>query len=188
MDMKIIFAQGNPGEQYAQTRHNVGFMALDYYAGQHDLAFQNKAKFAADIAETIVNDEKVLLVKPTTFYNETGRTALALATFYKVEASDIVVIHDELSLPFATLRTRDKGSDAGNNGIKSLNAALGENYARIRVGTANDLLERQGPLDFVLSKFSAEETERLKADILPKVSDLIDDFIAGKHTATSHKM
>jgi len=188
MDMKIIFVQGNPGEQYAKTRHNVGFMALDYYAGKHGLEFQPKPKFTADIAETTVEGEKVLLVKPTTFYNETGRAALALVNFYKATSADVLVIHDELSLPFGTLRTREKGSDAGNNGIKSLNAHLGENYARIRVGTANELLERQGSFDFVLSNFSSEEAEKLQKDIFPKISELIDDFIAGEHASTSHSL
>lgn len=140
--MKIILAQGNPGHEYEQTRHNVGFLALDFYVASHDLEFHSKPKFAADIAEATINGEKVLLVKPTTYYNETGRTARALADFYKVETPNIFVIHDELALPFGMLRTREKGSDAGNNGIKSLNTHIGENYSRLRVGTQNDLLEK----------------------------------------------
>src|SRR6266568_2679917 len=130
--MKLILAQGNPGAEYAKTRHNVGFMALDVYAEKHDLEFQDKSKFHAQIAEMMPEDEKILFVKPTTFYNETGQAARALADFYKIAPTDILVIHDDLALPFGTLRTREKGSDAGNNGIKSLNAHLGEKYTRIR--------------------------------------------------------
>ena len=186
--MKIIFAQGNPGTEYEKTRHNAGFLALDYYAGKHNAQFQTKSKFHADIAELTIDGEKVLLVKPTTYYNETGKCARALADFYKVETTDILVIHDELALPFGTLRTREKGSDAGNNGIKSLNAHLGENYGRIRVGTANELAEKQSSYDFVLSKFNAEEAKKLTTDIFPKISDLIDDFVAGNHANTSHAL
>jgi PTH1 family peptidyl-tRNA hydrolase len=186
--MKIVLAQGNPGIKYEHTRHNVGFLALDFYASKQKIEFQSKSKFHADIAETSIDGDKVLLVKPTTFYNETGKAARALADFYKVETTDILVIHDELALPFGTLRTREKGSDAGNNGIKSLNAHLGENYARIRVGTHNEIADKQGSYDFVLSKFSAEESEKLQKDIFPKISDLIDDFVSGNHTSSSHRV
>ncbi len=186
--MKIIFAQGNPGIEYEKTRHNVGFLALDFYVAKKDSDFAPKSKFHADIAELGSGGDKVLLVKPTTFYNDTGLSARALADFYKLETTDILVIHDELALPFATIRTRSKGSDAGNNGIKSLNAHLGENYARVRVGTANELAEKQNPYDFVLSKFSAEEFGKLEKDIFPKIAEVIDDFIAGSHSATSHKL
>lgn len=186
--MKIILAQGNPGAEYEKTRHNVGFLAIDYFASQQKVDFQTKSKFFADIAELGIDGEKVLLVKPTTFYNETGKAARALADFYKADTSDILVIHDELALPFGTLRTREKGSDAGNNGVKSLNAHLGENYARIRVGIHNDIADRAGAFDFVLSKFSAEEYEKLQSDILPKIDALIKDFITGNHAITSHSL
>lgn len=186
--MKIILAQGNPGPVYEKTRHNVGFLALDFYADKNNHEFQNKSKFHADIAEFTTNGDKILLVKPTTFYNETGTCARALADFYKVDTSDILVIHDELSLPFGTLRTREKGSDAGNNGVKSLNAHLGENYARLRVGTANELSEQHSPYDFVLSKFNAEESKKLTSDIFPKINEIINEFIAGSHSITSHKI
>lgn len=186
--MKIIFAQGNPGSDYERTRHNVGFLALDYYADKHGLEFQVKAKFNAAIAETTVGSEKVLLVKPQTYYNETGKSARTLVDFYKVATEDILVIHDELALPFGTLRMREKGSDAGNNGIKSLNAYLGENYTRLRVGTANELATKQEAYDFVLSRFNAEEAKKLTNDIFPKITEIIDDFIASNHSITSHKL
>lgn len=184
--MKIILGQGNPESKYDGTRHNTGFAALDYYAREKDTSFLSKPKFDAEIAELSIDDEKVLLVKPTTYYNETGRAARALADFYKLEPQDILVIHDELALPFGTLRTREKGSSAGNNGIKSLNAHLGENYARIRVGIWNEITDKQGAMDFVLTRFSADESDKLKTDILPKICELIDDFVAGDHSSTSH--
>lgn len=186
--MKIIFAQGNPGIDYEKTRHNVGFLAVEYYAGKHSLSFLPKAKFGSDIAESTIAGEKLLLVKPSTFYNETGKAARALLDFYKAQSTDILVIHDELALPFGTLRLREKGSDAGNNGIKSLNAHLGENYYRLRVGTANELAEKLTPFDFVLSRFTAEEMGKLQDNIFPKITEIIDDFVNGNQQPTSHSL
>ena len=186
--MKIILGQGNPESKYDGTRHNIGFSALDYYAREKGTDFQPKPKFSADIAELYIENEKILLVKPTTYYNETGRAIRAIADFYKVEPADILVIHDELALPFGTLRTREKGSDAGNNGIKSLNAHLGQNYGRIRVGIWNEIADQAGAFDFVLGKFNSEDTEKLKSSILPKISELIDDYISGNTANTSYKL
>lgn len=186
--MKIILGQGNPESKYDGTRHNVGFSALDYYASEKNVNFQPKPKFSADIAELSVEGEKVLLVKPTTYYNETGRAIRAIADYYKVEPADILVIHDELALPFGTLRTREKGSDAGNNGIKSLNAHLGQNYARIRVGIWNELADQAGAFDFVLSKFNSNERKSIEEDILPRIAELIDQFTRGEHIVTSYSL
>ena len=186
--MKVILAQGNPGTKYTNTRHNIGFLTLDSFANEKGVQFTAKPKFHADIAEFTESGDKILLVEPTTFYNETGKCARALADFYKLDTADILVLHDDLALPFGTLRTREKGSDAGNNGIKSLNTHLGENYARIRIGISNDLADKADAADFVLSKFSKEESEKLKTDIFPKVAEIIDNFIAGKHEITSHTM
>lgn len=186
--MKLILGQGNPGPEYAKTRHNVGFMALDFYAAKQEVAFQPKSKFHAEIAEVTLAGEKILLAKPTTFYNETGLSARALTDFYKVDPTDVLVIHDELALPFGTVRVREEGSDAGNNGIKSLNNHLGQSYARIRVGTWNDHADKLGPFDFVLSKFTEEELSRLTTDILPKVTELIDEFIDSNHTPRSYRL
>jgi peptidyl-tRNA hydrolase, PTH1 family len=186
--MKLILAQGNPGSDYAKTRHNVGFLAIEGFANNRGAQFKNKAKFNADIAELTVAGEKVLLAKPTTFYNETGQSARAIADFYKIDATDILVIHDELALPFGTIRTREKGSDAGNNGIKSLNAHLGEQYARIRIGIHTDIADRMDTAAFVLSSITASESEKLQQDIFPKTAELIDNFIADQHLSTSHTL
>lgn len=184
--MKLIFAQGNPGDQYATTRHNVGFQALDTFAQEHKLSFSSKPKFFADIAEYGQGDEKVLLVKPTTFYNETGQSARALLDFYKLTpAYDVLVIHDDLALPFGTLRTREKGSDAGNNGIKSLNTHIGHEYSRLRVGIYNDLRDQMDDATFVLSRFSKEEAEALPA-ILKKTDEIIESFLDGSFQTTTH--
>lgn len=185
--MKLIFAQGNPGDQYNATRHNVGFQVLDSFAAKQQVRYNAKPKFFADVAEYTHGDEKVLLVKPTTFYNETGRSARTLVDFYKLNpATDVLVIHDDLALPFGTLRTREKGSDAGNNGIKSLNAHIDHNYARLRIGIYSDLRERVDDVDFVLSRFSKDEQGTLTGDIIPHCQELIDTFIHGNLMPASY--
>jgi PTH1 family peptidyl-tRNA hydrolase len=187
--MKVIFAQGNPGSQYKNTRHNVGFLVVDTLAAQHRADFIKKPKFHAEIAEVNIADEKVLLVKPSTFYNETGQAARLITDFYKLSAKDdFLVIHDDLALPLGTIRVREKGSDAGNNGIKSLNAHLGTSYSRIRVGIYNELRDRVHDADFVLSGFTKVEADTLASIITPKVIELIDAFCADNLATTSHKL
>src|SRR5690606_4917845 len=114
------------------------------------------------VAEATVNGQKVLLAKPTTYYNLTGQSAQQIASFYKLPPRDILVIHDDLALPIGTLRVRDSGSDAGNNGIKSLNAHLGPDFTRLRVGIANQHQDRQASASFVLSPFSKSEQDIIK--------------------------
>lgn len=185
--MKLIFAQGNPGSQYAQTRHNTGFIALDFLA--EDAPWKKSSKFGADIAELTIANEKVILAKPLSFYNQTGQVARAIIDFYNLNPSeDVLVIHDELALPFGTLRVREKGSDAGNNGIKSLNAHLGEDYTRIRVGVWNEKRDLMDDAAYVLSKFSSEEQKTLEEGILPQISKLVEAFTKGELEAHSAKI
>lgn len=183
--MKVIFAQGNPGLDYEKTRHNVAWRVLSVYSAD----FIEKSKFHALIAETTIAGEKVLLVLPTTYYNETGISLRAIIDFYKIEtSSDVLVLHDELALPFGTLRIRHGGRDAGNNGIKSLNAHIGEGYYRIRIGIANDQRGRMNDSDFVLSKFSSNEETKLVAGIIPHTRVLIEQFVSGTLEHTSHSL
>lgn len=186
--MKLIFAQGNPEPDYTSTRHNVGFAMINALADQLGANWTNKTKFHAHIAETTINGEKVLLVKPTTFYNETGDSARNLVDFYKLNtSSDLLVIHDDLALPFGTIRVRNQGRDAGNNGIKSLNSHLGTDFHRIRIGIDNDKRQQIGDTDFVLAKFSADESKHLATEITPHVIQLIEHFCGGTIKITSLK-
>lgn len=187
--MKLIFAQGNPGSDYVRTRHNVGWQLLDSLASAHGASFTAQPKFHAAIATLHLGGEKVLLAKPTTFYNETGRSARAIVDFYKLApASDVLVIHDDLALPFGSVRTREKGSDAGNNGIKSLNSHLGSSYARMRIGIWQPLRDRMHDADFVLARFSATEQQALETYIASYVEREIAQFVAGKFSATSQQL
>jgi PTH1 family peptidyl-tRNA hydrolase len=175
--MKLIFAQGNPSRAYDGTRHNVGFFMIDRLAKEYGVEFIKKPKFHALVAETTIHGEKILLVKPTTYYNETGQAARLLVDFYKLDpAHDFLVIHDDLALPFGTIRTRASGRDAGNNGIKSLNAHLGMNHSRIRIGIYTALRDRMDDADFVLARFTHDEQDALPA-IFEHAQKFIDGFI-----------
>lgn len=184
--MKLVLALGNPEERYKHTRHNVGFFTLSAYAAEQGSEFQLKDKFKACVAELTIGTEKVILAKPTTYYNSVGEAGRAIADFYKIDPADILVIHDELALPFGVIRTRVGGSDAGNNGIKSMNQHLGPDTARIRIGVYNDLRDRIDDADFVLSRFTNDEQKALE-DLQPKLHALIDSFIRGTFETTTHK-
>lgn len=187
--MKLIFAQGNPESDYQNTRHNVGFAVIDRLAAKLGAKWENKPKFHAIIAEITIDGEKIILAKPTTFYNETGLSAQKICSYYKLALGrDLLVIYDDLSLPFGTIRIRQQGSDAGNNGIKSINSHINSDFTRIKIGTSNDLRQHMDDATFVLSKFSADESTQLSDKIIPTAIDLIDKFCADKLEITSHKI
>ena len=184
--MKLIIGLGNPEDKYTGTRHNVGFSMLDMLADELSGTFQDKAKFKALIAEVSVQGEKVLLAKPTTYYNLSGEAMRLIADFYKIAPQDILIIHDELALPLATLRTRLGGSDAGNNGIKSINEQGGTNSGRIRIGIWSELRDRMDDVTFVLGRFSSEEQATLKT-LQPTVLTLTEAFIKDSFGPTTHR-
>ena len=171
--MKIIIGFGNPGNQYNFTRHNAGFLALDFYAKVHQLNWQSKSKFHALVAED--HDRQLLLVKPQTFYNDSGQCVHAVTNFYKPQPADLLIICDDFTLDFGKLRFRERGSAGGNNGLKSTITHLGtDDFPRLRIGTANDPLRAQiGDVDFVLSHFTDHEHNQL-----PNILREIEDFIA----------
>lgn len=184
--MKLVVGLGNPEEKYKNTRHNVGFIVLNEFAEAQNVEFKLKDKFRACIAELEQNGGKVILAMPTTYYNNVGESARLIADFYKIESENILLIHDDLALPFGTIRTRVGGSDAGNNGVKSLNQHIGEKTARIRIGIYNELRDKIDDADFVLSNFTRDETDLLESEVLKKVTAIIDAYVAGTFDATTH--
>lgn len=187
--MKLIFALGNPETRYDSTRHNVGFAVLNTIAAKYDVKWALQTKFNALTTEIMIDGEKVILAKPTTYYNETGTSARKLIDFYKLHPeTDLLVVHDDLSLPFGTVRIREKGSDAGNNGIKSINTHLDQPYTRIKIGVCNVLRDQMDNADFVLAKFSKSESKQLEDNIIPQVVDLIEQFVTDSLEATSYKI
>src|SRR5210317_1683475 len=131
--MKLIVGLGNPGAKYARNRHNIGFMAVDRIASDHGFG-PWKPKFQGQIAEGRLGREKVLLLKPETFMNKSGQSVGEAMRFYKLEPEDVIVIHDELDLAPGKVRVKQGGGHAGHNGLRSIHAHIGENYARVRLG------------------------------------------------------
>jgi PTH1 family peptidyl-tRNA hydrolase len=154
--VKIIVGLGNPGKKYEDTRHNVGFMAIDKISDTRRIPVQQN-KFRALIGEGRIEGERVLLVKPQTYMNLSGESIAEILRFYKLTPEDILVIYDDLDLPLGQVRLREKGSAGGHNGIKSLIQHLGtQEFKRIRIG-----IDRPKPggnvIDFVLGTFAVSE-------------------------------
>lgn len=173
--MKLIVGLGNPGTSYNFTRHNSGFLALDFYFKLHGLTWNEKPRLSAVYGR----DKDVIFIKPQDFYNLSGKAVAEYMRYYKVPASDVLVICDNFDLAFGKVRFRSSGLAGGNNGLKSVDQYLsGADYARIRIGTGNDELRRKmGDVDFVLSRFTAEEKAKLPV-VLRDVCEKIDEFIA----------
>jgi peptidyl-tRNA hydrolase, PTH1 family len=131
--MKLLVGLGNPGRQYAHNRHNIGFMALDAIAGTHR-ATPWRAKVHGELSEAVIANEKVLLLKPQTFMNDSGRSVAEAMRFYKIALDDVTVFHDELDLAPATVRVKKGGGNNGHNGLRSITALCGNDYARVRLG------------------------------------------------------
>lgn len=186
--MKVILALGNPGDKYTYTRHNAGFLVVDQLAAEQGAQFSNKPKFSADIAELNMSGEKVLLVKPTTYYNEVGTAARTLMDFYKLSLDDLLIIHDDTALDFGKIRVRKGGESAGNNGLKSLHRHVGSDFWHIRIGTDN-LLRRQVSTDrFVMMNFNSDELTILKNWAIPTAQTMIHDFLSDHISAISVKL
>jgi PTH1 family peptidyl-tRNA hydrolase len=172
--MKLIVGLGNPGNQYNFTRHNSGFLAVDFYFKVHNTNWADKPRLGAIYGRI----DDVLFIKPQEFYNDSGRVVREYMRYYKIPASEILVICDNFDLEFGKVRARSTGLAGGNNGLKSIDAALDTSeYARVRIGTENNELRRKmGDVDFVLSKFTPEEKSKLP-EVLSEVAERIDDFI-----------
>ena len=171
--MKLIVGFGNPGNEYNFTRHNSGFLALDFYAKIKGLTWEPHPKFGA----IYLKDGDRIFIKPQGFYNTSGVPVKAFQNFYKIDTKDILVVCDDFNLDFGRLRKREKGSAGGNNGLKSVISELKtEDFKRLRIGTGNDELRMKiGDVDFVLSKFTPEEKSQLP-EILKQVSAEISQF------------
>ena len=167
--MKLVVGLGNPGRKYQDTRHNVGFMALAELAKRYGDG-QIKGKFHGEVVEANLSGQRALLLSPLTYMNESGKSVQEAKNFYKLPDEDLVVICDDLNLPVAKLRFREKGSSGGQKGLQDIVARLGsEEFARLRIGIGTPPEGWAWP-DFVLSKFTKEE----KAEIDEAVSRAAD--------------
>lgn len=153
--MRLLVGLGNPGPRHARNRHNIGFMAVDAFVRRHEFA-PFRAKFSGEVAEGTVAGERVLALKPMTFMNLSGESVGACARFLKIEPHEVAVIHDELDLAPGKLRVKRAGASAGHNGLRSIDAAIGPDYWRVRLGIGHPgMKELVHP--YVLQNFDAEE-------------------------------
>jgi len=168
--MKLVVGLGNPGRKYKKTKHNVGFICLDYYAKKNGLTFKLDNKFNGEW----LKQGDLLLLKPHTFMNLSGHSIVKIMKFYDVQIEDVLIIYDDLSLPFGKIRLREIGSAGGHNGIKSIIQNFKtEDFKRIKIGIdRNPMMEQK---DYVLSKFSKPEQKELE-DKVEVVAAIIDEF------------
>ena len=160
--MFLIVGLGNPGSQYEDTRHNIGFKVIDNIAKEYNIEI-NRQKFKGMCGEGFINGEKVILLKPTTYMNLSGESVREIVDFYKLSNEDVLVIYDDISLDVGRLRIREKGSAGGHNGIKSIIAHLGTDiFPRIKVGVGQPNVDL---VNYVLGKFTKEEMEVLSESI-----------------------
>ncbi len=160
--MFLIVGLGNPGSQYEDTRHNIGFKVIDNIAKEYNIEI-NRQKFKGMCGEGFINGEKVILLKPTTYMNLSGESIREVVDFYKISNEDVLVIYDDISLDVGRLRIREKGSAGGHNGIKSIIAHLGTDiFPRIKVGVGQPNVDL---VNYVLGKFTKEEMEVLSESI-----------------------
>ena len=170
-DRWLIVGLGNPGPQYAGNRHNVGYLCCDEIAGQLGATFKRDRSRAFAATGTLAG-ASVVLARPMSFMNASGGPVAALRNFYKIPTEQIIIIHDELDLPFGAVRLKLGGGDNGHNGLRSVTAALGSReYYRIRIGIGRPP-GRMDPADFVLRDFSAAERKELP-EILGRAADSV---------------
>jgi PTH1 family peptidyl-tRNA hydrolase len=175
-DRFLIVGLGNPGPRYAATRHNAGFLVVDLLAERLGGRFKAH-KGRADVLEARVAGVPVVLAKPRSYMNESGGPLVSVARFYKVPVERIVVVHDDLDLPYGALRLKRGGGDGGHNGLRSATAALGsKEYLRVRFGIGRPP-GRQDPADFVLREFSSTERKDLALHV-DRAADAVEALLA----------
>jgi len=169
----LVVGLGNPGPEYERTRHNVGFMVADALAERVGGRFAVHKKSGADLIQARLDGRQVLIAKPRSFMNVSGRPVAALAKFFSVPPTEVIVVHDELDLPFGAVRLKRGGGEGGHNGLRSVSAALTtKDYLRVRFGIGRPP-GRQDPADFVLKPFAAAERKELPV-IVEQAADAVE--------------
>ncbi len=176
--MKVVVGLGNPGPKYALNRHNIGFMALDAFArGAGAPENQWKSEHKALTLKLRIEGEAFLFVKPQTYMNLSGESVAPLMKYYDIHLDDLLVIHDEVDLPFGKIKFQRRRSAGGNNGIKSIHHLLGtDDYVRMRIGVGRPPHPKMSVADWVLQNFSQEEMDRM-GEYLDLIGDGVESFI-----------
>ena len=178
--MKIIAGLGNPGKKYDGTKHNTGFMALNYFLQKNSLTLERE-KFEGKYTKQKIAGNDVILLEPQTFMNDSGRSVAQFAGFFKVNPHDILIIHDDMDMPLSKIRIRANGKSGGHNGIKSIIRDLGtSDFNRLKIGIRHpDNVTEASVVSWVLSQFNTEQ-QKLMDTAYATASEVISDFIAGK--------
>ena len=175
---RINVGLGNPGRQYENTRHNAGFICLDYIASELGVKV-NRVKFKSAVGEAAVGGKKCLLMKPSTFMNLSGQAVTEAMNFYKIPPERTVILFDDISLDVGSLRIRRKGSDGGQNGMKNIIYLSGsEDFPRVKIGIGKKPHPDYDLKDWVLSRFGEKDSKQIK-EILPKVMDAVELIVSG---------
>lgn len=180
----LIVGLGNPEEKYNNTRHNIGFACLDVFAADNDFdPWVHKKDLKSLITQKTLGSTRVILAKPTTYMNLSGEAVQSIATFYKIAPENIIVIADELDIPFGRIRTQIGGSAAGHNGIKSTIQHIGEGFGRVRIGIGPKTPEQMEAADFVLAKFTPEQQAAMP-DLFREILAILTETIFGNELIT----
>lgn len=187
MTIKLIVGLGNPGTEYAKTRHNIGFMWVEALAEQHRVTFKTEAKYKAKMAKIHVGQQEVALMMPQTFMNKSGEAVAPYAHFFKIPPEEILVIHDELDLPLGTNKLKQAGGNGGHNGLKDIQARLGSaNFWRLRLGIGHPG-DRDKVVAYVLNAFRKEEIPEMEI-ALRETFDHLDLILSGQMQAAMMKL
>ncbi|MBP7710674.1 MAG: aminoacyl-tRNA hydrolase [Rickettsiales bacterium] len=184
--MHLLVGLGNIGREYELTRHNFGFILLDQIVEDWGLVPQSK-KFKSEVFTGEIDGQKIVAIKPQTYMNLSGEAVLAAASFYKIAPKNILVFHDDLDLDLARIKVKTGGGNAGHNGLKSIDAAIGKDYMRLRLGIGRPENSEFETADYVLSKFTRDEIDLVKKTN-EKISDLIGELLEGRPDSFLNKL
>ena len=182
----IIAGLGNPGAEYEKTRHNAGFLAIDYIASKYNVSI-NRLKFKALVAEADISGKRVLLMKPQTFMNSSGEAIGEAAAFYKIDAENIIILHDEISFDAGIIRIRRKGSAGGHNGLKSIIAHISSDaFPRVKIGIGQKPSPDYDLARWVLGKFPAEDMRKME-ERFPDILNSAELILSGDIESAMNK-
>lgn len=171
--MKLVVGLGNPGKEYENTRHNIGFMFLDYYYDYLKLTDKWSKKFNGLYIETMINNEKVILLKPQSYMNLSGGVVRKYVDYFKIDIDDILVISDDLDLNFLNFKLKDKGSCGGHNGLRDIEKAIDtKEYKRLKIGIGNSDIDTK---EYVLSTFSKNDKEIIDKEFV-ELNKILDEY------------
>lgn len=172
MSFHLVVGLGNPGKSYAYNRHNIGFMFLDYIT-------QDKG-WKSGHSGLYCKRDRVIFLKPSTYMNNSGISVASMAKFYQISTNNIIVIHDDIDISLGDIRTKQGGSAAGHNGLKSIDKHVSQLYWRIRIGVGRPKIEGMAVADYVLQNFASKENSMINDEIFPKAHDILTSLLANR--------